>query len=211
MAVPILSSVAPPLQERSRVSQDKLIKAARDLIEEKGFAKASLREICRRAGLTSGAFYARFSSKQDLALHFLEDIGRRSEEIQENFATDLSSLGLAPAVKQMFTALTGYYRTESPVLRGLVAIYQTDPEVAQAARRLNDRYLRPIQLILEHGITINHPNPPQALRLAFLCTLAALVEVVLNQHLLSDADAYAYDDETLAAELTRMFLNYLDV
>ncbi len=97
------------------------------------------------------------------------------------------------------------------MLRGLVAIYQTDPEVAQAARRLNDRYLRPIQLILEHGITINHPNPPQALRLAFLCTLTALVELVLNQHLLSDADAYAYDDETLAAELTRMFLNYLDV
>lgn len=211
MTAVALSNVAPPLQERSRVSQDKLLEAARSLIEEKGFAKASLREICRRAGLTSGAFYARFSSKQNLALHFLEGVGQRSEEIQENFAADLPSIGLEPAVRHMFAALTGYYRTEAPVLRGLVAIFHNDPQIAQAARRINSQHLRPIKLILEYDVTINHPNPARALRLGLLCTLTALVELVLNQHLLDDADAYAYDDETLAAEMTRMFLNYLDV
>ncbi len=205
------ANVAPPRQERSRVSQDKLLKAARSLIEEKGFAQASLRQICRRAGLTSGAFYSRFSSKRDLALHFLEDVGQRTEEIQEKFAADLSNIGLKPAVRHMFAALTHYYRTEALVLRGLVAIFQSDPVVAQAARRINNQYLRPIQLILEHDVTINHPNPAQALRLGFLCTLTTLVEIVLNKHLVEDADAYAYDDEKLAAEMTRMFLNYLEV
>ncbi len=211
MTTPAPSKVAPPLQERSRISQDKLLKAARDLIEEKGFAQASLREICRRAGLTSGAFYARFSSKRDLALHFLEGLGQRTEEIQENFAADLSSIGLEPATRHMFAALTNYYRTEAPVLRGLVAIFQSDPLVAQAARRINNQYLQPIQLILEHDVTINHPDPPRALRLGFLCTLTTLAEIILNQHLVEDADAYDYDDETLAAEMTRMFLNYLEV
>ena len=209
MADPTRSNRVPPLQDRSRASQDRLLKAARELIEEKGFEKASLREICRRAGLTSGAFYARFAGKRDLALHFLDGVGQRSEEIQKNFASDLPTVGLQAAVRDMFAALTDYYRTEAPVLRGLVALVRNDPEIAQAMRHINNQYRRPIELILEQGVTINHPDPPLALRLAFMCTLTALVELVVSQNLLDDD--YAYDNETLVAELTRMFLNYLQV
>ncbi len=211
MANPIRSHRLPPLQDRSRASQDRLLKAARELIEEKGFEKASLREICGRAGLTSGAFYARFSGKRDLALYFLDGVAQRFEEIQQNFAADLTNLGLEAAIRHMFVAQTDYYRTEATVLRGLVAIFHNDPEIAQAARRINNQYLQPIQLILEDDVTINHPDPPRALRLGFLCTLTTLVEIILNQHLVEDADAYDYDDETLTAEMTRMFLNYLEV
>ncbi len=206
------STMVPPVQDRSRASQDRLLKTARELIEEKGFENASLREICRRAGLTSGAFYARFSGKRDLALHFLDHVKRHLEAIQENFATDLSASGLEAAVRNLFGAQIDFYRKEGAVLRGLVVLLRNDVEIAQAMRRINNQYVRCIQAVLLEGVTIHHPDPPLALRLAFMCTLSALAELVLNQHLLdAGRGAYAYDRETLVAELTRMFLNYLEV
>lgn len=39
---------------------------------ERGFRGASIRQICRQAGVTNGAFYAHFQSKEDLFRHLVE-------------------------------------------------------------------------------------------------------------------------------------------
>lgn len=44
----------------------KIEKAALDEFMEKGFANASLRQIVKNAGLTTGAFYKYFPTKEDL-------------------------------------------------------------------------------------------------------------------------------------------------
>jgi AcrR family transcriptional regulator len=48
---------------RTRV---KLLEAARELIREKGYERASLEEIAERAGMTTGAIYGNFKSREDL-------------------------------------------------------------------------------------------------------------------------------------------------
>jgi AcrR family transcriptional regulator len=48
---------------RTRV---KLLESARELILEKGFERASLEEIAERAGMTTGAIYGNFKSRDDL-------------------------------------------------------------------------------------------------------------------------------------------------
>lgn len=44
----------------------KLLEAARALIREKGYERTSLEEIAERAGMTTGAIYGNFKSREDL-------------------------------------------------------------------------------------------------------------------------------------------------
>lgn len=43
--------------ERRKQTEQKLIKSGREEFLEKGYAKANLRDICKAAGVTTGAFY----------------------------------------------------------------------------------------------------------------------------------------------------------
>ncbi|HEV7383579.1 MAG TPA: TetR/AcrR family transcriptional regulator [Phenylobacterium sp.] len=52
-------------RERTRAA---LIAAAWAVVDEKGFAAASLEEIARRAGMTRGAIYSNFPARSDLLL-----------------------------------------------------------------------------------------------------------------------------------------------
>jgi AcrR family transcriptional regulator len=54
-----------------------LIEAAADVIAERGFHAASLMEVATRAGLTTGAVYSNFRSKEDLFLAVIEELSPR--------------------------------------------------------------------------------------------------------------------------------------
>ena len=44
----------------------KILESALKTFMQKGFREASIRTICNKAGVTNGAFYAHFNSKEDL-------------------------------------------------------------------------------------------------------------------------------------------------
>ena len=58
--------------ERKLETRRSLIQAAREVIADKGFANASLADIAERAGVTTGAIYSNFRSKEALLLHVVE-------------------------------------------------------------------------------------------------------------------------------------------
>ena len=49
-----------------RETKDKLLISAKQEFLEKGYQKASLRNICKNAGVTTGALYFFFQDKEDL-------------------------------------------------------------------------------------------------------------------------------------------------
>ncbi len=49
-------------------ARDKLLNAALGVIREQGFAATSVDELCARAGVTKGAFFHHFKSKEGLAV-----------------------------------------------------------------------------------------------------------------------------------------------
>jgi TetR/AcrR family transcriptional regulator, repressor for uid operon len=53
-------------QARAEVTRSKIIDAAADLFDKYGYAATSLSDIIARAGVTKGALYCHFSSKQEL-------------------------------------------------------------------------------------------------------------------------------------------------
>lgn len=76
-------SERPRRGDKRERTQAALIAAAWAVIEDKGFAGASLEEIARRAGMTRGAIYSNFPSRAELLLAV---VGARGLNIDRDFS-----------------------------------------------------------------------------------------------------------------------------
>jgi AcrR family transcriptional regulator len=59
--------------EKKAITRRRLLDAGADVFASRGFEAASLDEVAERAGLTKGAVYSNFASKEDLFLDVLDD------------------------------------------------------------------------------------------------------------------------------------------
>ena len=70
-----------------------LLKSGKEQFLAHGFEKASLRTICKEAGLTTGAFYNHFSGKEDLFAALVEPMLRGFQNMyREVISQELSDL-----------------------------------------------------------------------------------------------------------------------
>ena len=60
------------MQQRSEETRSKILEAAIKLFSTRGFNAASVDDICKEAGISKGAFYHHFESKQALFLALLD-------------------------------------------------------------------------------------------------------------------------------------------
>jgi TetR/AcrR family transcriptional repressor of nem operon len=67
-------------KETSAKHRDDLVRAASRLFREKGFDKVGIAEIAAAAGLTHGAFYTHFGSKEALCAEAITRTSRRTAE-----------------------------------------------------------------------------------------------------------------------------------
>ena len=67
-----LSRRGKPKGDKRTRTRAKLIEAAAEVIGEKGYESASLDEIAARAGMTRGAIYGNFKSREELLFAFVE-------------------------------------------------------------------------------------------------------------------------------------------
>ena len=200
----------PPLQERSEASLERILDAAERLVRRQGFQKTSLTQICREAGLTTGAFYARFARKEDLAFPLWQRFEPRSGEAVERFAEALAEAPLGEALRVLLQAVIDTYQRDGALLRELVLLAPKNPELAAAMRITNDRHLeRLVALVRGSGARITHPRPEVAVGLGLVSILNTLRELVLDQVLFEEYSPIP--TETLADELARMLLAYLGV
>ncbi|MGQ0840607.1 TetR/AcrR family transcriptional regulator [Actinokineospora sp.] len=64
-------------RERREATVGKLIDATIDAISEVGYARASVQEICGRAGVSHGGLFRHFETRLDLIVTASEEVGRR--------------------------------------------------------------------------------------------------------------------------------------
>lgn len=74
-----MSSLARPSSRPS--AREKLIEAAHNLVRRKGYAATSVEEICAAAGVTKGAFFHHFASKEALGAAAAERWTARAEDL----------------------------------------------------------------------------------------------------------------------------------
>jgi TetR/AcrR family transcriptional repressor of uid operon len=111
----------------------RLVEAAAQVFAEKGYDRAAVAEIARRAGLTTGAIYSRFSGKAELLAAAVQDSVPEqfrllfAESVQAGRATDiLQAVGTA-LVSCPSDGRTG-------LLLEAVVAGRRDPEVAAVVR-----------------------------------------------------------------------------
>ncbi|MEY2422259.1 MAG: hypothetical protein QOI95_2326 [Acidimicrobiaceae bacterium] len=67
------------------LTRERLIDAAAQVFAEKGYDRAGVQEISRRAGLTTGAIYGRFAGKAELLQAAIDS--RTTDELDDLFAS----------------------------------------------------------------------------------------------------------------------------
>ncbi len=77
-------------KEQAAKNREALVRAAGKLFRERGIDGVGVAEISKEAGLTHGALYAQFSSKEELAAEALKDWLERSFESAWNRAEESS-------------------------------------------------------------------------------------------------------------------------
>lgn len=75
-------------KEQAQQTEQAILQAAMELARENSFDKVSVRDICQRAGITTGAFYHHFRSKEDLLSRGFSPLDRYMEEALSGHETD---------------------------------------------------------------------------------------------------------------------------
>jgi AcrR family transcriptional regulator len=74
----------PTREEKKLATRARLIEAAADVVSRKGFAATSVDEVAEQAGLTKGAVYSNFTSKEELFLAVVDThLQQRTASIAE--------------------------------------------------------------------------------------------------------------------------------
>ena len=175
-------------QETAARNREKLLDAAAKVIGKSGIVGASLQEIATAAGLTKGAVYSQFDSKEDLLVELLD----RRFEIGHAQLLELLS-GDVPMAERLMQ-LDTWHRGEKGSGR-LWATLELELSIAAARqpklrRKLRERQRRSREFLAEmiESIAEEHqlqlPLPPKE----FAVVLSALSDGLLV-HWLNDAKA----------------------
>lgn len=122
----------PAQQERSRRTLDALLDAAERLLEKRPYAEISLTELVGAAGVTTGALYSRFKSKNDLLLglhqRYLTWLGDLVDEQLD--ASRWRGLSLGARTELAANVICQLYETRLGLLRAMVIFTRQDANAA---------------------------------------------------------------------------------
>jgi TetR/AcrR family transcriptional repressor of nem operon len=134
----------PTLPTRRGGARQKLLEAARDLIRERGFAATTVDDLCGHAGVTKGAFFHHFDSKEALGVavaeHWIDAIDEWFENASYKSKDDPAARVLEYVAFRKrildrsipsFTCLVGAMASET---------YASHPAIRQACARTIDAH-----------------------------------------------------------------------
>jgi AcrR family transcriptional regulator len=205
-------SLKAPLQERSRKTAERILEAALSLLSSTRFEDVSVAAIAKKAGISVGAFYERFASKDALLSWFEEHFVGELLDAAEVALDPGRFVGRsAREVIEAYVALAvGRFRKDRGILRQIALRTRTTNDerfrerIARTNRFLHDR-LR--MLLLARVGEIRHPDPRAAIDLGLTFVSAAMREYVLFAD--TRKGFVELPDDRLVAELTDAYGAYL--
>ena len=103
--------------ERRKQTEQKLLASGRAEFLKKGYAKASLRDICKAAGVTTGAFYVSFESKEALLSAMLDPVIADYEHMVRELAQrEIDDPGTGDDNERQIMEYLSAHRTEAVIL-----------------------------------------------------------------------------------------------
>src|SRR6186997_620798 len=117
-------------------AKDKLLEAAVQVVRQKGYAATSVDDLCRAAGVTKGAFFHHFASK--------EDLGVAAAQYWNDFTTEFFKSAPYQQLTDPLERVFGYIDFRRQILQGnledftcllgtmVQEAYETSPRIRQA-------------------------------------------------------------------------------
>ncbi len=141
------------LKDKGRKSRDKLLKAAEKCFAKYGFDATGVAEICRCAGMSKGAFYHHFSSKQSLFLEllnqWLEILDRYLDSARQDSGNMLKLfMNIAKKAHPVFMEARG----QMPIFLELWIKASRDPKLREITIVSYRKYLKLFKEIINDGI-----------------------------------------------------------
>jgi AcrR family transcriptional regulator len=204
-----------PKQARSRGSMARLMKAAREILNEKGIEGATVPRVAARAGLSSGSVYRRFPNKDALMRAVILET---MEELDAIAASGLTSeladrLSLQAFTEGMIRHRLVSQRQNAKLLRAMLQFTLAHQSVAfkKKVAEVNARSLqRVVDFLLLKRNEMSHPDPRKALPLALTFVTASLQQIIVLDVLPREpGERSPESDNELVEELTRAFLCYV--
>jgi AcrR family transcriptional regulator len=190
-------SVRPPLQQRSRASFERVLKAARELLEEEGYQGFTLASVSARAGVSVGAIYARVPSKDALfyAVH-----ARVMDELAVEYAkiVEEESDLLIPARELIAATVRRFaepFRTHSAILRVVMHRGAVDDLVAELGSQASSAQADQFRsIILSRRSEIVHPDPELAVDVSYRMVYCTLARQVMYGPVFESSHAVGWDE-----------------
>jgi TetR/AcrR family transcriptional repressor of nem operon len=132
---------AAPKTRKPEETRQKLVAAARALVLERGFTGAGVDQICAAAGVTKGAFFHHFKSKDDIGRAALADWASFGMALYANAKAEPAQYPL-DHVHRFIDTMIGFLRhSESPVTCVVGMMSQELALANPALREVCSRYL----------------------------------------------------------------------
>ena len=202
------TGIRPPRQRRSLESYERVLDAARDLLEENGVEGFTVQEVATRSSVSVGAIYERFGSKESLlrAVH----AGVMVSLATANAAIESASVASDPAraIAQAVVSVARVSMDHRAILRAFMHIAAADDKIASRGSQASIDLGRVFKfLVLAHRKAIRHDDPELAVDVAYrmvYCTVAR--QIMYGPTFESDLEI---SWERLVAELASACTAYL--
>jgi AcrR family transcriptional regulator len=131
-------------------TRDRLLAAAAEVFAEKGYDRAGVQEIARRAGFTTGAIYGRFRGKADLLLAAIAS--QSHDELGELFA-DYETRGKALDILHTVGShlVTDEFDSGQALLLEAFVAARREPELAAMLREVINEQGDELSMLIEEA------------------------------------------------------------
>ena len=170
------------MQLRSEETQARILEAAVKQFSVSGYNKASVDSICAAAGISKGAFYHHFKTKQDVFLALLDGWLQTFDQ-----AIEASKDRPVPETFQMMTESSPYFFQSAsdnlPMFLEFLLQASRDETVWQASIAPYRRYHKHFASLIKKGIaegSFADVNPDLAARLIVSAAMGLLLQSLLD-------------------------------
>ena len=191
------------MQQRSEETRAKIMEAAIRLFSTRGYNKASVDDICEEAGISKGAFYHHFKSKQELFLALLDSWLQNIDH-----AIDAAKDMTAPETfMQMTTAFPYIFETAGEGLPMFLEFWlqaSRDKKIWEASIAPYRRYHKYFTTLIKKGVdegSFVEVDPELTSRMIVSTAMGLLLQSLL--------DPKGAKWEKVARESTNMLVNSL--
>lgn len=192
------------MQTRAR-----LVEAAKDSFQEKGFLSTSVADIVKRAGVAHGTFYTYFKSREDVLREIAEEADAAlNAPMQQLILNPASELAPASRIRQAVTTFLEVYQDQAGVMAIVEEAAHYDEHIRSARterrRTYSQEMARTIRSLQRRGLADRSLDP------LLTATLLGSITRTFPQAWLSDK-AVDSSTEKVAEHIAKIFVRALSL